>query len=478
MHHESNMLRRRALLAALAASVVPVGLGGLSACAAVGAEPPWTEPQAYEAALEAYVYNYPLVYFARLRAARMLQADPVSGVASAWGAWSHRSTTVTPAVPGAPQTDTLYSSLWLDVRAEPMVVVVPNLAGRYWSIQFSDLMGSTFGLLNRRNFKDGGPVVVAGPDWTGALPAGLPVLRTQMAQSFNLLRLFFAGPQDLPMAVALQAGFQAVPLSAWQRGERRFAGASGSAVVRPVLPKDDALADFKAVRQMWRDTPPADVPGAMRQRLSRLGLIGGDTSFDTLPPEIRKALERAEAEGRRQVTQVSLALPGNNTRNGWVAPRPSIGTYNDGDRMYRASVTLAGTVALPVTENPYFVMQKEPGGGGALLHGDHRYELRFAKDMIPEVDAFWSLHAYNQTYRVIPNPINRYALGDRSPGLVYGPDGSLTVYLQADDPGEARRANWLPVKRGEAFWLIVRAYEPRGRMRDLSWEGAVVGRVG
>ena len=468
---------RRSMLGLLASAGLAGGLPHLAGCAASATDDlPTSEAQADAQALDAYVYNYPLAYFARIRALRLLQPDPVTQVRSRWSSWMHRNVPVTPAIAGAPQTDTLYSSLWLDVADEPVVVFIPPIGSRYWSIQFSDLMGTTYGLLTRRNFARGGPALVVGPAWDGAAPAGMTVLRPAMAQSFNLLRLFFADRQDLPAAIALQDAFQAVPLSAWLRGERRFPGIDGSAVYRPVAPQQDPLADFRAMHRIWQESPPGDVPAALRRRFERLGIIGPANSLDTLAPEQRRVLERAEAEGRRRVTQASLALPGRRTATGWVAPLPRIGFYDDGDRLYRASVTLAGTVALPASENPYYVMQKDPSG--ELLHGDRRYRIRFDHAQLPQVDAFWSLHAYNQQYRVIPNPLARYSIGDRTPGLERGADGSLTLVVQADDPGPAQRSNWLPVKAGEAFWLIIRAYEPRGDLRDLRWDGPTVTRVG
>lgn len=467
--------QRRLLLQALALAGNAGGLAALSGCAALEPEPALTPELAYDWALEAYIYNYPLVYFGRYRGLLMLHGDPGTRVKSTWGEWMHRTAQVSPDVVGAPQTDTLYSSLWLNVSREPVVIDIPNIASRYWSIQFSDLMGTTYGLLNRRNFGAGGQAVITGPGWTGSVPAGMKHLPCATTQSFNLLRLFFANPEDQRVAVGLQQKFQAVPLSLWLKGQRTYSESNVAEVYRPIPAKDDPLADFKTIVQMLKENQPSDIPVIQRRRFERLGLLQ-DGGISALAPELRQALERAEAQGRKMVTQESLALPGIRTRNGWVGPRPSIGYYNDGDRMYRAAVTLAGTVAVPASENPYFAMQKEPGTN-EFLHGNRRYTLRFEKGMIPQADAFWSLHAYDQTYRVMANSINRYSIGDRTEGLQYGADGSLTLYLQAEAPEGAAQANWLPVKKGQPFWLIVRAYEPQGTIREMKWDGPLLSRL-
>jgi hypothetical protein len=115
------------------------------------------------------------------------------------------------------------------------------------------------------------------------------------------------------------------------------------------------------------------------------------------------------------------------------------------------------------------VLQKD--ASGAPLSGDARYELHFAADQIPQAAAFWSMHAYTSKYTVIDNPIHRYSISDRTAGLRYGADGSLVIYVQANDPGDIKRANWLPVKQHDIFWLVIRAYEPRGLMKELRWQG-------
>ncbi|MGE8065715.1 DUF1214 domain-containing protein [Pseudomonas sp. NPDC089569] len=79
------------------------------------------------------------------------------------------------------------------------------------------------------------------------------------------------------------------------------------------------------------------------------------------------------------------------------------------------------------------------------------------KNIRPDAEAFWSLHAYNAKYMVIDNQINRFSIGDRTAGLKYGSDGSLDIYAQSEDPGTDKRSNWLPVKKGDLFCLIVRA---------------------
>lgn len=476
MNLNPSMFCRRDMLKALAV------LGATGVSASLPAAKLWAnaltldEDAAYQLGMQAYVYGYPLIYFARLRYTRMMEGDPMMKIRQNRGQWLHRNVPVTPEIPGAPQTDTLYSTLWLDLRAQPYIVTIPQMDDRYWSMQFCDFFGSTFGLPSRRSFSKGGRVAVVGPDWNGLLPVGIDlVLRAKIPQTFNVLRMFFANNDDRLKAIDYQKRFVVAPLSDFLAGRDAVPGVAAE-LSRPPLPAEDPLADFKVLQDMWQECAVSKEDAAVANRFTRLGLAPGQHGFEQLTPEVQKGLKRAEQDGRQAVIKASRALAGQHTANGWTLPKPSLGYYTDSDYLYRASVALAGTIALPVTENPYHLLQMDDSG--ALLNGDSRYSLHFPADQIPDAEAFWSLHAYNSKYTVIDNPINRYAIGDRTTSLKYGGDGSLDIYVQAEDPGEDKRSNWLPVKRGDIFWLMVRAYEPRGLMKELRWEGPKLIKLG
>jgi hypothetical protein len=463
-------LPRRELLKTMAT------LGALSALSALpgsrllaAASNALDEEGAYRMGLQAYVYGYPLIYFARLRYQRMVVGDPMLKRRHRWGEWLHRSVVVTPDVVGAPQTDILYSNMWLDLHSEPYILTIPRMDGRYWSVQFCDLFGTTFGLPNHRSLPNGGRVAVVGPNWSGQLPGGIDlILHANMPESFNVLRLFFANEQDRLKAIDYQQQFQVAPLSAYLAGKTSVPGIAGN-LSQPLMPEQDPLADFKTLQAMWQECPPPAADAALIAPYAAIGLTAGAQGFDELTVEVLRGMQRAERDARQQVIDASRSIGGARTANGWTVPKLSIGYYDDADYLYRAAVALAGTVALPVAENPYYTLQKDDSR--AFLSGDGRYELHFSADQIPLVGAFWSLHAYSPRYTVIDNPINRYAIGDRTPGLQYDADGSLTVYLQASDPGSEKRSNWLPIKQGELFWLITRGYEPQGAMKELRWSG-------
>ncbi|MDR2901962.1 MAG: DUF1214 domain-containing protein [Lactobacillales bacterium] len=117
-------------------------------------------------------------------------------------------------------------------------------------------------------------------------------------------------------------------------------------------------------------------------------------------------------------------------------------------------------------ETKYFYQDLD--SAGARLVGKNRYEITFAKGQLPPVDGFWSLTMYDKYHFFVPNKINRYSLGTKNENLKYNADGSLTFYIQADEPGKEKASNWLPAPADE-FSLYIRAYWPKEEALNGSW---------
>lgn len=135
------------------------------------------------------------------------------------------------------------------------------------------------------------------------------------------------------------------------------------------------------------------------------------------------------------------------------------------DHLARALVALKYIGMLESREATYPMAWHD--AAGEALTGQRRYTLRFAPGALPPVEAFWSLTMYDtRDYMLVDNPIDRYAIGDRTPGLRRDADGGLTLHIQHARPeGEAAQANWLPAPEGD-FYLCLRAYVPRAELLD------------
>jgi hypothetical protein len=150
-----------------------------------------------------------------------------------------------------------------------------------------------------------------------------------------------------------------------------------------------------------------------------------------------------------------------------------MGVYGN-SYLKRAIIAMVGLGANPPEDAvyPMSVVDAE----GKPLDAASKYVLRFKKDEIPPVEAFWSLTLYDQDGFPVPNELKRQALGDRDK-LKFHSDGSLEIYIQAGSPGKDRKANWLPAPKSGPFGVVLRLYAPKREVLDHRWVPPAVQRV-
>ena len=363
---------------------------------------------------------------------------------------SHRSTLAGPRdrVVTAPNNDTLYSTAWLDVSAGPVMLTVPPLPGRYHSVALLDLFTDNQAVLGTRaNGSGGGRYWLAGPRWRGRPPPGATLVRLPVDEAWVIVRVLVDGPTDLKAAIAAQQGFTlaaSVPTTA--RLPRAAMPAAG-----------DAAAFLDRANELLARGPLPPVITRRARQIAGAGILPGTTgAFAALSPAMQDAWQQGyktyERDMREGLAQVGV------TRQAWVYPAPGLGRFGT-DWLYRSRIALAGLGALPIEEATYLTAVVD--AAGAPLDGRSSYRLRVPAD-IP-VDGFWSITMYQReddgrTF-LVANPIERYSIGNRTPGLVRNGDGRVDIVMSASAP-VAGTANWLPAPAGP-FRVSFRAYLPR-----------------
>jgi len=361
-----------------------------------------------------------------------------------------------------PNSDTPYSMLWLDLRAEPMVISVPAVdKKRYYSVQLTDGNAYNYGYIgSRATGVDAGSYLVVGPDWKGETPAGIKKVfqsSTPFALSIFRTQLFDAG--DMPNVVKVQAGYQAQPLSAFLKQpappaapDVKFVPATTAGI------KENFYAYLDAALQF---VPVSEEDRAVRARLASIGIGPGKTfDFKDLSLEHKAAVLLAMKEGDDKVDK--YLNDGMKDINGWkVGSLFGDRAFYKGDWLKRAAAAKGGIYGNDGVEAMY-PMTRVDGAGATLDGSKHNYTLTFGKDQLPPVHAFWSVTMYDgKTQLLIENPINRYLINSPMlPGMKKNADGSLTIHIQKDSPGKDKEANWLPAPN-DSIYLVMRLYWPK-----------------
>jgi hypothetical protein len=361
-----------------------------------------------------------------------------------------------------PNSDTPYSFLWMDLRAEPMVLSVPAVEKpRYYAVQLEDGNTFNFGYIgSRATGNDAGDFLVAGPDWKGETPAGIKkVFRstTQFALAGYRTQLF--NPGDMPNVIKVQDGYKAQPLSAYLK---RAAPPAPPAINFPKIDKEMVKTNFFDYLDFaLQYAPPGPEEKDIRAKLARIG-IGPGKAFDFKDLSLEHKLEvgLAMKDGEAKIDQ--YLLTGEKIVNGW-----KVGEYF-GDRdffrgnwLLRAAGAKAGIYGNDAIEATYPIT-KTLANGEALDGSKQNYTLTFARDQFPPVNAFWSVTMYDgKTQFLVANPINRFLINSPMlPELKKNADGSLTLYIQKDSPGADKESNWLPAPNGPVY-LVMRLYWPK-----------------
>ncbi len=372
-----------------------------------------------------------------------------------------------------PNSDTPYSFVWLDLRAEPMVISVPAVEkDRYYAVQFIDGNTYNYGYIgSRATGNEAGHYLVVGPDWKGEKPTGIKqVFQSTTPFSLALFRTQLFNPGDMPKVEKIQSGYKAQALSAFLKKP-----------APPAAPKIDFLpattAGIKENFFQYLDAALQYVPvtsrdKAIRARLASIGIGPGKTfEFKDLSLEHKAAFLLAMKEGDDKVDE--WLSSGMKQINGWnVGAFFGDESFFNGNWLMRAGAAKGGLYGNDAVEAMYPYTRTD-AKGETLDGSKHKYTITFAPGQLPPVNAFWSVTMYDgKSQLLINNPINRYLIN--SPmlsSMQKNPDGSLTLYIQKDSPGKALEANWLPAPN-DTIYLVMRLYWPKDTPPSILPAGA------
>ncbi len=472
-------VRRILLQGALAGAIATALLAGRE----VGAVPKssvgkqaLTSKEAFDIAVEAYIFGYPLVTMDMTRRCMTNVRQP-EGVRAPQGQFARiralplaldREITV-------PNADTLYTGTWLDVAREPWVLSLPDPKDRCCLFPVLDGWTAVFAPAGKQTTGTGlQEFAITGPGWKGKLPRGLKEYKSPTSIVWVPGRVYCTGsPEDLAAAHVLQDQCSAVPLSSYGKPYVPPPGQVDADVNMQTSASEQVnvlgpASYFNRLALLMKDNPPVRADAPVVKRMARLGIVPGQP-FDIgrLDPAVIQVLQYVPTTALGKIMG-SFKEGGKASawtfQDGWRWT-VKIGAYGT-DYTQRALIAAVGLGAGRPEDMLYAISTVD--GAGQSYSGNFRYVMHFAPGQAPSTNSFWSLTMYGSDYFFVSNPLCRYALRGRDP-LNFNPDGSLDLYLQKYPPGADREANWLPAPE-DKFMLMLRFYRPQESLINGSWK--------
>ncbi|MCE6970539.1 DUF1254 domain-containing protein [Cereibacter sphaeroides] len=481
MQHPARGLFAQAVQTSLIAALAAFAAAGpVRSDTAVAPAAAIADREASDIALEAYVYLYPLVTMEVTRR-QLTNVEPGKGFGGPMNTFANIRAypEATDRAVVRPNFDTLYSSAFLDLRSEPVVVSVPDTAGRYYLLPMLVMWSDVFASPGwRTTGTEAGHFVVVAKGWQPdrrasliedhGLPAETQVIEAPTSFVWIVGRTKTDGPADYAAVHAIQDGYALTPLSQWGRTPEPVAMTPDPAVDMKTPPKVQvdtmtSEAFFALGAELLKLHPPHPTDQPVIARMKRIGLEPGK-SFDpeSLDAPVRQAIARAASEGQRLMAAKARTLA--RSENGWQMNTDTMGVYGN-YYLKRAIVAQVGLGANLPEDAVYPLGVAD--AAGQPLDGSHRYTMHFPPGNLPPAQAFWSVTLYDPDGFQVPNAINRFALSSWMP-LEYNADGSLDLFIQNESPGKALEANWLPAPQGP-FTLTMRLYAPRMDVLTGRW---------
>jgi hypothetical protein len=439
--------------------------------------------EAKQIAEQAFIYGFPMVmnygimyeYFADKSSGQY--KAPVNQLFSESNVFTPKDTAVV-----TPNSDTPYSFVAMDFRAEPFVICNPEVEKtRYFSVQLVDMYTFNYGYMGSRATGNGaGCSMIAGPSWKGEKPEGVgKVFRSETDFSFAIIRTQLFNPADIDNVKKIQAGYRALTLSKFQN---KPAPPAAPEIKWPKIDKKLADADpfayLNFVLTLCPPTGPAAVEIPMRTRFAKIGVEAGKPfPVGKLAPEQEAELEMGMKSGLEKIKQTVGKL--GKDENGWRVATHGFGDRraDAGDFALRAAAAMAGIYGNDAVEALYPMLATDSDGKKPDT-SINRYTLTFPAGQLPPANAFWSVTMYDgKTQLLIENPIHRYLINSPMlPDLKKNADGSLTLHIQKESPGKDQESNWLPAPNGPIY-LVMRLYSPKESALNGTWLPPAVQRI-
>ena len=392
-----------------------------------------------------------------------------------------------------PNATTLYGTGFLDMQKEPVVIEMPAITDRYFSLQIMDQYGIFYLMAgNQFNGTEARSYIIVPDDFKGKIPAEFAtteMIHAPSKTSYVLTRIavLTGSDKDISQINAYQDQISITPLSKWVANGKKGVPQSKVGVVAGTFKKysrmpkiakgqvdTETADDFFSILHMILNDPSMTLMKDSKKEADMLAQLatlnigpGKKFKWSDLDKGTRTAMEQGFKKGYDTVKKTFKSSLLN--MNGWMVVQNAGGFETDYlNRSVMADAGWAGPdknvshgAAFLFTDN-----EDKP------LDGKNKYTMTFDINDMPPVTQFWSIPIYNKDGYFVRNPIDRYTINSFmiDQKQLYVADGKLLIYLQKDKPSDPNQLkNWLPAPEG-SFRFAARFYGPRMSLVDGSYK--------
>ena len=391
----------------------------------------------------------------------MAPNEPVLG---GWFLMRRLADTTTETV--SPNVDTLYGATYamLDQQG-PVVFSVPRVPDRYYSVALLDAYFNNFAVISPRTYgNEGGEFLIVPSGWAGETPPGIrDVLVSPTPVVCLFQRIYTRSEAEYKTLHTLQDAIRLTPLAQYGTADNGAPELDLSPyAIQGMRQTRDPLQFFEYTNFFTGANPPPHEDAGLMALFQSTGVGPGSRLPDD--PESRRAIAQGAADAQ---AAMNARLTSGPFRNGWTVPDPNIGQAGP-HILSRATCQLNQLGAFPPQEAIYFFALRD--ADNERLNGRRAYTLTFPPGQLPPLNeyGFWSITMYNENFLLVDNPLDRYIIRPDTAGLTFADDGSLTLYIQTEQPAAAPEGNWLPAPRGD-FSVALRTYLPTKAILDGAW---------
>ena len=358
-----------------------------------------------------------------------------------------------------PNTETLYSIIFLDLDDGPIVVEHPDYGDRYFRTSVWDIHSDTHTISQKQDGGKPAPYVFYRTGWKGTIPDGMKSIELRSRFVQLVPHVAVNGEDDLANVVALQDGLKAVPLAGWGKPDAKLKqGVSFPPLRSPDSKTPEELIFFEELGETLKMITIRDDEVGFARQLESIGITLKDGfQYEKLDAATVAGLKRAVADGQTiaayKARDLSPAQPGGT----WAF---SYDVTNLDNWWQRAGVGFGYVWGDLGSEILYPTVRKDADGDD--LNGANNYVLHFAPDELPPA-RYWRISMYDIEGFFFNNPVSRYGIGNMGEKPERDVNGGLTIPIQQTSPGPGKDANWLPSPDG-GFFMVMRLYQPEERM--------------